>query len=238
MSATLISQLPLNPHLQKKLLEIAQKNSALSVWGPLGTEKESLVFTWYQMKHHISIPLKTIVCHEAFSTLPALNQEQVYYFQNIEMLPLTLQEQLAAQLQKNPDLLNHVAISSFVPLKALTGPELFSKHLADFFTRSIEVPALIARSDEIPALLENLKNQINVLDGLNITGIHPEVLTVFSLHEWNGNTTELVAIFEGVCLRKKSGEIDVLDLPLALLAPHLQHLKLRSLQSLLSYAQS
>jgi DNA-binding NtrC family response regulator len=176
MSPALIFQIPLNNLTQKKLLEIAQKNLPLYVWGPLGSEKESLAYTWYQMKHRMSFPFQTILCHEnlLISDLPALHSEKVFYFHNIERLPLNLQEHLAQQLHKNPSLTQHLAISSALPLKALTGPGLFSKNLADFFMQGLEISSLLSRSAEIPDLLEKLRNQINVRYGLNITGIHSE----------------------------------------------------------------
>jgi propionate catabolism operon transcriptional regulator len=240
MSPALIFQLPLGPVMQKKLLEIAQKNLPLYVWGPLGSEKETLAYTWYQMKHRMGYPFQTILCHESLlvSDFPIINLEKVFYFHNIERLPLTLQENLAQQLRKNASAINHVAISSALPLPALTAPGLFSKTLADFFTQGLEIPSLLSRSAEIPDILEKLRNQINLRYGLNITGLHSEALTVLSWHEWAGNLAELLAVFEGICLRKKSGEIDVTDLPLPIIAPQIPHLQPRSLNTFLTHAQA
>jgi DNA-binding NtrC family response regulator len=240
MSPALIFQLPLGPVMQKKLLEIAQKSAPLYVWGPLGSEKETLAYTWYQMKHRMGYPFQTILCHEGLliSDFPILSLEKVFYFHNIERLPLALQEKLAEQLRKNSNLSNHVAISSALPLTALTGPGLFSKNLASFFIQGLEVASLLARSSEIPDILEKLRNQINLRYGLNITGLHSEVLTVLTWHEWAGNLAELLAVFEGICLRKKTGEIDIPDLPLSMIAPQIPHLQPRSLKAFLTHAQA
>ena len=60
----------------------------------------------------------------------------------------------------------------------------------------IEIPPLRERLDDIPLLAEHFIKKINHNLGLKITGIDPDVLELFKLHNWPGNVRELEHVLE------------------------------------------
>ncbi len=71
----------------------------------------------------------------------------------------------------------------------------------------IEVPPLRERREDIPELAARLIEKINHNLGLKITGIDPEVLHLFALHNWPGNVRELEHLLERAANMCLSGQL-------------------------------
>ena len=55
----------------------------------------------------------------------------------------------------------------------------------------IEVPPLRARRDDIPALAEHFRCEMNTREGRDVPGFQPEVIDRLYAHDWPGNVREL-----------------------------------------------
>lgn len=67
----------------------------------------------------------------------------------------------------------------------------------------IKIPPLRERKSDIEELTEHLIGKINRNLGLRITGIDPEAIRLFGLHDWPGNVRELEHVLEraaNICL--------------------------------------
>src|SRR6185436_9507440 len=55
----------------------------------------------------------------------------------------------------------------------------------------IDVPPLRARRDDIPALAEHFRGEVNAREGREVPGFQPEVIDRLYAHDWPGNVREL-----------------------------------------------
>jgi DNA-binding NtrC family response regulator len=81
----------------------------------------------------------------------------------------------------------------------------------------IEVPPLRARRDDIPALAEHFRREINVREGRSVPGFAPEVMDRLCAHDWPGNVRELENLVERLVVVAGRREVTLDDLP-----PHLR----------------
>lgn len=75
------------------------------------------------------------------------------------------------------------------------------------------LPSLRARNDDVILLTEHFLNSFNKLKNSQIIGISPPATEVMMRYDWPGNVRELQNLVERVTTLKRSGEIDVEDLP-------------------------
>ncbi|MCB9025894.1 MAG: sigma-54-dependent Fis family transcriptional regulator [Bdellovibrionaceae bacterium] len=77
----------------------------------------------------------------------------------------------------------------------------------------IRVPALRERTDDIPLLISFFINKFNQNKKEPITGVSQGALEVLCNYNWPGNIRELENLMERMAIIKRTGIIDVLDLP-------------------------
>lgn len=77
----------------------------------------------------------------------------------------------------------------------------------------IHIPPLRERKEDIPVLVEHFLEKFNREKGRNITGISPKAMDKLMSYWWPGNVRELENLIERVVVLKRSGTIDVEDLP-------------------------
>ncbi len=77
----------------------------------------------------------------------------------------------------------------------------------------IMVPPLRQRSGDIPLLIEHFIEQLNERRNASLTGCSEEALTLLSEYQWPGNVRELANLIERIAILKRSGRIEVADLP-------------------------
>jgi len=75
------------------------------------------------------------------------------------------------------------------------------------------LPALKQRGDDVIILTEHFLNNFNKLKNSQITGVSDRCKEVMMRYNWPGNVRELQNLVERVTTLKRSGEIDVEDLP-------------------------
>jgi len=77
----------------------------------------------------------------------------------------------------------------------------------------IDLPPLRKRKEDIPMLTEHFVARFNRLQGKNISGISPDVLTILMAHDYPGNIRELENIIEHAFVLCSKGEIEPRHLP-------------------------
>jgi DNA-binding NtrC family response regulator len=77
----------------------------------------------------------------------------------------------------------------------------------------IDVPPLRARRDDIPALAEHFRCEMNAREGREVPGFAPEVMDRLCAHDWPGNVRELENLVERVVVVAANREVTLEDLP-------------------------
>lgn len=86
----------------------------------------------------------------------------------------------------------------------------------------IIVPPLRQRTGDIPLLVDHFTHQLNERRGAALTGCSEEAMSVLSAYQWPGNVRELANLIERIAILKRTGVIDVSDLPEKVRRPGLQ----------------
>ncbi len=77
----------------------------------------------------------------------------------------------------------------------------------------IDVPPLRARRDDIPALSEHFRQEVNAREGRTVPGFAPEVRDRLCAHDWPGNVRELENLVQRLVIVAGSREVALTDLP-------------------------
>ncbi len=77
----------------------------------------------------------------------------------------------------------------------------------------IELPPLRNRKEDIPLLSETMIRRFNSIQSAEVTGLAPDVLSIFMAHNWPGNIRELENIIERAFVLCREGLISVNHLP-------------------------
>jgi DNA-binding NtrC family response regulator len=77
----------------------------------------------------------------------------------------------------------------------------------------IEVPALRERKEDIPALADHFRRDINSRSGLDVPGFSPEVMKRLSSYDWPGNIRQLEATIEKLVQLATDRAVTLNDLP-------------------------
>jgi len=78
---------------------------------------------------------------------------------------------------------------------------------------AIEMPALRERREDIPALAEHFRRQINAREGRRVPGFALDVMHRFSQHGWPGNVRELEYLCERLVVMAGTRMVVMKDLP-------------------------
>lgn len=152
-----------------------------------------------------------------------------FFLDEITSLPLEMQPKLLRVLQESE--VERVGGNKVTKLDlrfiSATNEDLESlvrqnKFREDLYYRikifTLELPPLAERKEDIPLLSEHFIGLFNERGHLNIRGISPEVIDIFSRWHWPGNIRELSNVLETAFYLNESGTISPKDLPNYLLA--------------------
>jgi len=78
---------------------------------------------------------------------------------------------------------------------------------------TIELPPLRERREDIPALVEHFRRQVNAREGRRVPGFALDVMHRFSQHGWPGNVRELEYLCERLVLMAGTRMVVMKDLP-------------------------
>ena len=77
----------------------------------------------------------------------------------------------------------------------------------------IEVPPLRSRRDDIPALAEHFRREVNIREGRTVPGFASEVMDRLCAHDWPGNVRELENLVQRLVIVAGNREVTLDDLP-------------------------
>ncbi len=149
-----------------------------------------------------------------------LAHQGTLYLDEIDQLPLSLQSKLLRAIQEKEieriggtkttrtDI--RLVCTSNRDLRELLDRREFRE---DLYYRihvvSLHVPPLRERLGDIPDLVKHFIAKINKGLGLNIQGVHPDVLRAFKNYQWPGNVRELEHLLERAANMALSGDLNV-----------------------------
>jgi len=77
----------------------------------------------------------------------------------------------------------------------------------------IIVPPLRQRRGDIPLLIHHFIHQLNDRRNSSLSGCSEEAMAILSAYQWPGNVRELANLIERIAILKRTGRVDVADLP-------------------------
>ncbi len=150
------------------------------------------------------------------------------FLDEIGDLPAHLQVKLLRTIEDHSiqRLGGEVSIRVDVRIMAATNKDLeeevrHHRFRADLFYRlavvSLTLPPLRERPEDIPVLIRRYLAYFRRSFATPVRGVRPEALQVLIAHEWPGNVRELINALERAVLLAQGEEVDLTDLPDALL---------------------
>jgi len=77
----------------------------------------------------------------------------------------------------------------------------------------IHIPPLRERKEDIPLLVEHFLEKFNIEKGRSVSGVSPKAMEKLTEYSWPGNVRELENLIERLVVLKRTGTIEVEDLP-------------------------
>ena len=77
----------------------------------------------------------------------------------------------------------------------------------------IEIPPLRARREDIPALAEHFRREVNAREGRSVPGFALDVMQRLAHYDWPGNVRELENLVERVVVMARTRMVVMKDLP-------------------------
>jgi len=90
----------------------------------------------------------------------------------------------------------------------------------------IPVPSLAERKEDLPQLIRHFIEKFAQQYGKPIRGLSPRARLLLERHPWPGNVRELENVLGHACMMAETGEIDVADLPSAVVGTPASQVKL------------
>jgi DNA-binding NtrC family response regulator len=135
------------------------------------------------------------------------------FLEAIDELPALAQRRLLHALRDGIVTARMVAATS-CDLGELAAAGRFDGQLyALLATAAIELPPLRERREDIPALVEHFRRQVNAREGRRVPGFALDVMHRFSQHGWPGNVRELEYLCERLVLMAGTRMVVMKDLP-------------------------
>jgi DNA-binding NtrC family response regulator len=127
-----------------------------------------------------------------------------------ERLPLDAQERIWAWLDRPPFPLRVLATAADELAQV---PGFHSELAAALSTLTIRLPALTARLQDLPLLVQSIVEQGNLQNVSQLEGVTPALLDRLLNHPWRGNLRELVDVLGSARARCEIGRLDIQHLP-------------------------
>ncbi len=151
----------------------------------------------------------------------------VLFLNELGILPSSLQEKLLQAIQtrkfKRINGQHELALNvrlicgSTLSLRRLVTQGHFNEELFHYINvLPIDIPPLRQRKKDIPLLIDSMIQRFNRELGFNVEGISEESLLVLTAYDWPGNVTELENTIEQMILQARTGQIEVRQIPLAI----------------------
>ncbi|HVV52781.1 MAG TPA: sigma-54 dependent transcriptional regulator, partial [Polyangia bacterium] len=152
----------------------------------------------------------------------AAAQGGTIFLEEADDLPLHVQQRLARALRErtvtSPDgpvpLEARIIAATRRDLLPLVAAGRFDAELYDLLApTAIELPPLRERREDIPALAEHFRIQVNAREGRRVPGFALDVMRRLTQHDWPGNVRELEYLVERLVVTAGARMVVMKDLP-------------------------
>ncbi len=144
----------------------------------------------------------------------AAAQGGTLFIEEIDELPRPAQAKLLQLLRERPVSAPRIVAGARHDLGWLADEgSLDPTLLAGLSSAAIELPPLRERRDDIPALAESFRRQVNAREGRQVPGFALDVMRRLSQHDWPGNVRELENLVERLVVTAGTRMVVMKDLP-------------------------
>jgi DNA-binding NtrC family response regulator len=217
--------------------QIAATDLPVLLRGEPGTGKETMARLIHQASAHRDGPFVAINLAALPETLSCVAGERerpraggmmaaqggTLFLEAIDELPSEIQRKLLRALRDGTvtsadgvpvPLEARIVAATCVDLGELVAAGRFDEDLyALLATVAIEMPPLRDRREDIPALAEHFRRQVNAREGRRVPGFALDVMHRFSQHGWPGNVRELQYLCERLVVMAGTRMVVMKDLP-------------------------
>jgi two-component system response regulator HydG len=135
------------------------------------------------------------------------------FLDEVDLLSAAAQSALLARLRRRQAPVRLVGATRHT-LAGLVERGVLDPGLAACFGGSaIELPPLRERREDIPALAEHFRRQVNAREGRRVPGFALDVMRRFTQHDWPGNVRELQNLVERLVITAGTRMVVMNDLP-------------------------
>ena len=153
----------------------------------------------------------------------AAAQGGTIFLEEIDELPMTVQLKLLRALRERTvrstggvpvPLDARIVAATRHDLAELVAAGRFDRELHQLLSpAAIEMPPLRERREDIPALAEHFRRQVNAREGRRVPGFALDVMRRLSQHDWPGNVRELEYLVERLVVTAGTRMVVMKDLP-------------------------
>jgi transcriptional regulator of aromatic amino acid metabolism len=139
-----------------------------------------------------------------------LNKNGTLLLIETNRMPAAIQQKLTTQLK---NIQKRMVAASPIPLSSLSQNNLFSKELAQYFSRqTLTLPALEDRLFDLPAIADQTLARINKKYHLQVSPLSTETIQILTSMHFENGYKELEAVLTLAALKKQKGILTAEDL--------------------------
>jgi len=139
-----------------------------------------------------------------------LNKNGTLLLIEANRMPAGIQQKLVTQIK---NVQKRILVASPIPLASLAQNNLFSKELAEYFSKqTLTLPALEDRLFDLPAIAEQTLIRINKKYHLQVNPLSSETIQILTAMRFENGYKELEAVLTLAALKKQKGILTADDL--------------------------
>ena len=222
------SQLPAFERIIDQVRVAAQTSATVTIFGELGTGKETLARTIHQQSANAerafvvldasTLPAQ-VLCSVLFGDEGLLCQKTiaVIYFREPARLPRDLQARLQETLAEPDPRRPRIMTGSSVNLtEEVRAGRLIEEFRCRISTLTLELPPLRERVVDLLDLVKQMLAGKRGAEEQVMSGVTAEALELLRVYSWPGNLRELSVLLSQACQRAKGAQLTAGDLPASL----------------------
>jgi DNA-binding NtrC family response regulator len=220
----------------ERIEQIAATELPILLAGETGTGKETIARLVHGASDHRDGPFVTVNLAAIPEQLGVSSEREqprtgwmaaakggTIFLEEIDELPLGVQRGLARALRErtvaSPDggtvpLDARMVTATCGDVAALVAAGRLDRELHDLLAATtVALPPLRERREDIPALAEHFRRQVNAREGRRVPGFALDVMRRLSQHDWPGNVRELEHLVERLVVTAGTRMVVMKDLP-------------------------
>jgi DNA-binding NtrC family response regulator len=216
---------PAITRVRAQIVRAARYSRVAFLTGERGSGEEAAAHILHELSpasHRSFLTLTSADAEERFAadgSLDSLLTNGMLYLPQTESISLAIQEALLRLIQKRGSQMPRIVAFTEWGLRPLVKAGHFSSELANVLgVLVIKIPSLRDRSEDIPAILSHILQNIAKQSGAATPQLTTDLLDAAMKKPWLGNLIELHSAAEGLMKRAATGSLQARDLE-AVLGP-------------------